>query len=237
MNQLVLESVRVADIEIEIAGADLLPFRFERGDLSGLTASIKRFGLLVPPVLWHTQETGHHRWVVIDGSRRVAVLQDLKLGKEDTIIAAIFRGERVAAQRLSAVIHLGVAQNNRGDEAVAAHWLETLERDKWPQKKMAELADRDQTWVTHSKTFATELAPTILERFRRQTTATPKSAVITAKLAQDLAKMTTGDGKKGDGKKGVGKKGDGKPDAAKQEAEMDQALKDAEARPKKRRGR
>lgn len=217
MQQLELEDVRVDAIEVD--AADLPPFRWNRGDLTGLKESIEKFGLLVPPVVWHTKDSGRDRWVVVDGSRRVAALQDLKFEAEAedlafslvVIKAAVFRGTLAQAQTLSAVLHLGAARNNRGDEAVASYWLES---HGMKQAVIARLADRDQTWVSHSKTFATELAPTVLQRFRTD-------ATITGKHAHELAKLVNSDGT---------------PDLSRQMAAVN-AILPPEDRPKKPRGR
>ena len=126
MEQLPLEPVGLMNLEVN---ADALPpFRFDQGDLEGLMRSIEDFGLLVPPVVWHTKDSGKDRWVVIDGSRRIAALNAIQVEREtehrafpfNVITVAVFRGTLEQAKRLSVILHLCVAQNNRGDEAVAS---------------------------------------------------------------------------------------------------------------------
>ncbi len=222
MQQLPLEPVRVKDILVD--ADELPPFRYDRGKLTGLKASIVQLGLLVPPVVWHTTDAGRDRWVVIDGSRRVAALQELRSEYEDvdedekrtfplqSIHVAVFRGTLVEAERLSAILHLCVAQNNRGDEAVASWWLESRGSR---QADIAKLTDRVQTWVSHSKRFARYLAAPVMEQFRR------RESIITAKHAHELVKLVTPDGK---------------PDLARQLQVVD-AIPPLEGRKVKKRGR
>ncbi len=216
LNELATHKVRLGDIEA--AATDLPPFRLRVGDLTGLKVSLNRFGLLAPPVVWKTQASGGDRWVVIDGTRRVTALQELQFDAQvagerfplDSITVAAFEGTLAAAQLLSAVLHLGVAQYTRGDEAVAA-WL--LESRGWSQTFIESIVDRDQTWVAHSKLFVNALAPSVLRQFRADGSITVKGAFKLAKL--------------------VGPNGE--PDAAAQEAAV-RAIVPAKDRPAKPRG-
>ena len=176
---------------IEVDANDLRPYRMNRGDLTGLKKLIDRFGLLVPPVVWKTLDARDKpRWVAIDGNRRVAALQDLKFefeaeeedGQEwpyPNINVAVFSGDLNGAKQLSAILHLSAAQDNRGDQAVASHQLETL---RWKQTQIAEMSGQHQTWVAQSKMFAVRLAPAVLERFRR-------AGPISVKRALELVKL------------------------------------------------
>ena len=181
---------------IEVDADDLRPYRLNRGDLTGLKKLIDRFGLLVPPVVWKTLDARDKpRWVAIDGNRRVAALQDLKFefeaeeedGQEwpyPNINVAVFSGDLNGAKQLSAVLHLSAAQDNRGDQAVASHQLETL---RWKQTQIAEMSGQHQTWVAQSKMFAEGLAPAVLARFRDGDT-------ISVKQALDLVRLVGADG-------------------------------------------
>jgi len=203
MEQLPLQEVPLEAIEID--DPEMPPFRFDRGDLTGLKDSIERLGLLVPPIVWRAGPT---KWVVIDGNRRVAALQELRCEYEDvdedeqrifplrSIHVAVFCGTLVAAERLRAVLHLCVAQSNRGDEALASLWLEShaprgeggAKSRRSAQAYVADLADRDQTWVSHSNAFALGLAPAVLQQFRR------RRSKITAKHAHKMVKLVTPEG-------------------------------------------
>ena len=189
-----IESVPFDSIEVD---AEVLrPYRLNRGDLTGLKKLIERFGLLVPPVVWKTLDARDKpRWVAIDGNRRVAALQDLKFeleaeaedGQEwpyPNINVAVFSGDLKGAKQLSAVLHLSAVQDNRGDQAVAAHCLEIL---RWKQTEIAEMSDQDQTWVAQSKMFALGLAPAVLARFR-------SADAISVKQALGLVTLVGGDG-------------------------------------------
>jgi hypothetical protein len=188
-----IESVPFDSIEVD--ADDLRPYRLNKGDLTGLKKLIERFGLLVPPVVWKTLDArGKPRWVAIDGNRRVAALQDLKFELEaeeegqqwpyPNINVSVFSGNLNAAKQLSAVLHLSAVQDNRGDQAVAAHYLETL---AWKQTQIAEMSDQDQTWVAQSKMFAVGLAPAVLTRFR-------SDDAISVKQALDLVRLVGADG-------------------------------------------
>ena len=169
MQQLPVGHVPFEDIETE--ATDLSRFRTDLDDLADLKASIQRFGLLVPPVVWRTEVDGAVRWVVMDGARRVKALQELKFAAEyggqgfpfRMIYAAIFDGTLDEARMRSALIHVSSVEHTSLDLAFACTQL--LQRGM-SQTEVARLSGRTQGWASQCAAIATGLHSSSLERAR-----------------------------------------------------------------------
>lgn len=188
-----LDIITVAVSEIETAADELPQFHQDLDDLSALEASIDRFGVLVPPVVWQTKrKNGRDRWVVIDGARRLTALNRLiaYAQMEDepypltSIRVCVYRGSAADARLLSAVLRLAQAPNTRADVAIATTILLDL---GLRQKEVAKLAGNSQGWVSQSAKIVHGLAPEVFGRFR-----TDKA--VTLKLALELANLKTARG-------------------------------------------
>lgn len=175
MKQLPLVLIPLAEIEDE--GSGLARFRHQLGDITALKVSIKENGLLTPPLVWLPKATKHRRkerYVVLDGSRRLAAMRELaQVWPADKgsfplaeITCSVYEGSLSNARTQSILAHLDGAvraETNRGDEALAAQWL--LDQD-WDQNQVANMLRLTQGWVSQSATLVARLGEKAMAALR-----------------------------------------------------------------------
>ncbi len=168
-DQLTIERISLAAVDNE--QGDLVQFRQNLGDVDALAASIREHGLVSPPVVWRANRRrvegtdAGARYVVIDGSRRIAAIRQLERAWSRTdkpfpltnLFCSVHEGRVDAARLLSVQVHVErdlVEDTNRGDEAVAVKWLL---QTGWDPMQIQEMLGVSQAWVSQLKALAERL--------------------------------------------------------------------------------
>ena len=120
-----LPHMRVAIGLLQPEGFGLPKLQTQLGNLTPLKESIKRLGVLNPPIVWRIRDKGREHFVLIDGRRRVAAIAELVSGHpnfqdEYRLHVAVFEGP------LSEATKLRVDANRDGDVHSAHHGDEAL---------------------------------------------------------------------------------------------------------------
>ena len=162
------EEIPLAQIGGKVGTIAALP-RFRKvvdnaTELEALKASIEKYGLMRPPVVWAIP--GAKSYAVLDGDRRIAALR--LIGKDARVMCAVFSGDVLSAREISILAHIGMGgerETNHGDEIVGVLWL--LENERFArQQDLADAVNRKQGWVSQARMIRRRLSDAAFEALR-----------------------------------------------------------------------
>ncbi len=135
-------------------------------ELEPLKASIEKYGLMRPPVVWAIP--GAKSYAVLDGDRRIAALRLIDKDKDASVMCAVFFGDVLSAREISILAHIGMGgerETNHGDEIVGVLWL--LENERFArQQDLADAVNRKQGWVSQAKMIRARLSDVAFDAMR-----------------------------------------------------------------------
>lgn len=173
MHQLPIKEIPLAQI-VE-AGGGLEPFYRVLGDLGLLKDSISRYGLMVPPTVWKLEVAPADgiaapgtRYVVIDGTRRIAALRQLAGEQNEpvqsftSVACSVCEADLETAKILSAHAHV---ERKQAKKTSTGHEIEVVDRllkDGKTQREIVKILHLSQATVSTLKTLS-RLTPEALQ--------------------------------------------------------------------------